>query len=121
MAIAGRLRHRVTISRWTQGSADRAGHAAISYVDDATPTAANVQELSLRGGAREVSGPDLDQVALADALVFLPITTTIDGRDRIVGVSPAAIAGRTWSIIGLPRDAGGRGRHIEIDAQRVRA
>ena len=120
MAIAARLRHRVTISRWTPGAPDDVGHKEPTYVDDPEPTPANLQEVSLRG-AREVTGPDLDQVAIVDAIVFLPITTAIDGRDRLKGVSPAWIAGKAWSIIGQPRDAGGRGRHIEIDAQRIRA
>lgn len=120
MGIEGRLRHRVRIGRWTPGALDRAGHAEPTFVDDEDATPANVQERSLRGST-EVNGPDLDQVAVIDAIVFLPMSTSIDGRDRITGVSPAWIAGKVWAIIGQPRDAGGRGRHIELDAQRIRA
>lgn len=120
MAIESRLRHRVRISRRVAGATSGWGKQAVTFTDDATDTPALVQERSL-AGSREISGPDLDQVALIDTQIFLPIGTVLTGRDRLTGVSPASIAGRVYQIIGEPRDAGGRGRHLELDAERLRA
>ena len=109
MAITSRLRDSVTISRWVAGAADAWNRTGQSHVDDAFQTKANVQ---VRRG-RVVRGPDLDAVAISDALIFLPIGATIGTRDLI------RHGGATYRCLAAPRNAGGRGRHLEIDAQRI--
>lgn len=113
MPIAARFRHTLTISRWTpSGSSDSGGHAIAGYVDDADTLKGNLQERA----ARKVPSGELEGVALSNAIVFLPIvasTTSLKAPDRLKK------DGLVYQIIGLPRDAGGRGRHFEADLVRV--
>jgi hypothetical protein len=113
MPIDARFRHTLTISRWTTtGSTDSGGHAVRAYVDDADTIAGNVQERA----AREVTTGELEGVALSDAIGFLPIvssTTSLKAPDRLKK------SGLVYQLVGLPRDAGGRGRHLEADLVRV--
>lgn len=113
MPIASRFRHTLTISRWTDtGSKDSGGHAVSAYVDDEDTIKGNVQERA----AREVTTGELEGVALSDAIGFLPIqdaTTSLKAPDRLIK------SGLFYQLVGLPRDAGGRGRHLEADLVRV--
>jgi hypothetical protein len=113
MAIAARFRHSLTISRFTEsGTANARGNQPKSYVDDADPIRGNLQERA----AREVPTGELAGVALSDAIAFLPIaeaTSRLRAPDRLkLGVL-------VYELLGLPRDAGGRGRHLEADLRRV--
>ena len=110
MSIAARFRHSLTISRFTEsGTANARGNLVRGYVDDAEPIMGNLQERK----AREVPTGELAGVALSDAIAFLPITTVLSARDRLKSGS------LTFELLGLPRDAGGRGRHLEADLRRV--
>jgi hypothetical protein len=113
MAIAARFRHSLTISRYTEsGTANARGNQAKSYVDDTEPIMGNLQERA----AREVPTGELAGVAISNAIAFLPIataTSTLRAPDRLKK------AGLVYELLGLPRDAGGRGRHLEADLRRV--
>lgn len=110
MAIAHRFRHAITISRWTLGATtDPRGRRNDSWVDDGSAIAGNVQ----RRASREVPTGEAGTVAISNAIGFLPIGTVVNDRDRLkVGAS-------TYAIVGPPRDAGGRGRHLELDLRVV--
>lgn len=109
MAIAARFRHSITISRWTGGaSTDARGHRNDGWVDDDAPTRGNIQRRSSRELADENGN-----LEVSDAIGFLALTETVTGRDRL------KLAGSTYAIVGGPRDAGGRGRHLELDLRVV--
>ena len=113
MAIAARFRHALTISRFVEsGSANARGNLVKGYADDAAPIMGNLQERK----AREVPTGELSGVALSDAIAFLPITAatgTLLAPDRLKKGS------LVYELVGIPRDAGGRGRHLEADLRRV--
>jgi hypothetical protein len=113
MSIAARFLHSLTISRFGEtGTANARGNLVAGYVDDAAPIMGNLQERK----AREMSTGELAGVALSDAIAFLPIvsaTQSLRAPDRLKK------AGQTYELVGLPRDAGGRGRHFEADLRRV--
>lgn len=113
MAITARFRHTLTISRLIEsGTANARGNQTRSYVDDAATIKGNLQERA----AKEVPSGELAGVALSDAIAFLPITsatTSLRAPDRL---KKALLV---YELIGLPRDAGGRGRHLEADLRRV--
>lgn len=113
MAIAARFRHTLTISRFTEsGAVNARGNQAKSYVDDAAAIKGNLQERA----AREVPTGELAGVAVSDAIAFLPIsstTSTLRAPDRLKKAATA------YELVGIPRDAGGRGRHLEADLRRV--
>ena len=110
MAIAARFRHELTISRFTEsGSANARGNLVRGYVDDAATIKGNLQERA----AKEVPSVELAGVALSDAIAFLPITTVLLAPDRL------KLGALVYELLGLPRDAGGRGRHLEADLRRV--
>jgi hypothetical protein len=107
MAIASRLRHDVVIRRWTAGTTTTGrGHKDPTYVDDAA-IKGNIQ----RRSSREVSTGESGGVATSDAIGFLPIGTTVTQKDRLVE------SGSVYGIVGPARDAGGRGRHLELDLE----
>ena len=110
MAIAARFRHELTISRFTEsGSANARGNLVRGSVDDAATIKGNLQERA----AKEVPSGELAGVALSDAIAFLPITTVLLAPDRL------KLGALVYELLGLPRDAGGRGRHLEADLRRV--
>jgi hypothetical protein len=113
MAITARFRHTLTISRFAaSGTANARGNLVRGYVDDTATIKGNLQERA----AKEVPSGELAGVALSDAIAFLPITAatgTLGAPDRLTK------GGLVYELIGLPRDAGGRGRHLEADLRRV--
>lgn len=115
MAIVARFRHSLVLSRFTEsGVANARGNLTRSYVDDAEPIMGNLQERK----AQEVATGELAGVALSDAVAFLPIdaaTSSLAAPDRI------KLGALVYEVLGLPRDAGGRGRHLEADLRRVTA
>lgn len=115
MSIAARFRHQLVISRYGEsGVANARGNLTQGFVADADPVMGNVQERK----AREVPTGEREGVALSDAIAFLPITaatTSLRASDRLLR------ADLVYELVGLPRDAGGRGRHLEADLRRVTA
>lgn len=110
MSITARFRHTLTISRFGEsGTANARGNLVKGYVDDTATIKGNLQERA----AKEVPTGELAGVALSDAIAFLPITTVLVAPDRL------KLGALTYELIGLPRDAGGRGRHLEADLRRV--
>ena len=110
MAIASRFRHAITVSRWTQGaSTNSSGHRDDRYVDDGSPIRGWIQPRE----SLEIETGEDDGVAISDAIGFLPITATVSARDRLKE------SGRTFAIVGPPRDGGGRGKHLELDLRQV--
>ena len=113
MSIAARFHHSLTISRFIEsGTANARGNLARSYVDDAEPIRGNLQERA----AREVPTGELAGVAIANAIAFLPIvasTSSLHAPDRL------KLGTLVYELLGLPRDAGGAGRHLEADLRRV--
>lgn len=115
MSIAARLRHTLTISRFTEsGTANARGNRVAGYVDDSATIKGNLQERA----AKEVPSGELGGVALSDAIVFLPITTATSSLRAADRLKAGTLV---YELVGLPRDAGGRGRHLEADLRRVTA
>lgn len=107
MAIAARLRHDVVIHRFTAGSEDEIDGRG-NRTDTWVPAAA-IPGLVQRRASREIRGADPDGVGVSDAKAFLPIGTGVDGHDYLEA------EGSVYEVIGPARDAGGRGRHLELD------
>jgi hypothetical protein len=109
MSIASRLRHSLVVSRFTVGAtADERGHRSQTWTDQ--PAVAGwLQEVS----SHEVNAPEFGGVAISDAIVFLAIGTVLTARDRIV------FGAASYEVLGTPRDAGGRGRHLEAALRRL--
>lgn len=109
MPIASRLRHAITVNRWTQGgTTDSRGRRDDSWIDDPDPIPGNIQ----RRSSRELVDENGD-AAISDAIGFLAIDAAVSSRDRLKEGSS------TYLIVGPPRDAGGRGRHLELDLRLV--
>ncbi len=105
------------IERYTLGAATPRGHQAVSYVDDPTTIRGLVQEQKSRsGGTNEITGPDLYEAVIVKAAIFLPINATVTEHDRL----RRADTGARYELVGPLRDAGGRGRHLEVEARRVK-
>lgn len=113
MPIAARFRHTITISRLTSlGTANARGNRPKAYVDDAATIKGNIQDRA----SREVPTGELADVATSDAIAFLPIaaaTMLLRAPDRLT------TSLLVYQLVGIPRDAGGRGRHLEADLRRV--
>lgn len=105
MAIASRFRHSLVIGRFTAGSTrDSAGHRADTFV----PQAAIMGNLQDRASV-EIVAPEFEGVSFSNAIGFLPIGTVLSPRDRIT------FGAAVYEVLGMPRDAGGKGRHLEVD------
>lgn len=107
MPIASRFRHDVVIHRHTAGEeedVDARGNRTDEW-EPQDPIKGNVQ----RRSRREIRGTDPAGVAVAEAIAFLPIGTSIDEDDLLQA------EGSLYEVIGPARDAGGRGRHLEVD------
>jgi head-tail adaptor len=110
MPIASRFRHSITIHRWTAGvSTTPRGNRADTWVPDEDPIRGWIQPRT----SREIETDEHTGVAISDALGFLPITATVTARDRLEESS------RIFAIVGPPRDAAGRGKHLELDLRQV--
>lgn len=108
MAIASRFRHTLILRRTTpSGAADARGHQAATI--EAATIKGNLQERK----ARDVSGGELHGLAVSDAIAFLPLTIPFEP-------SEIETSGIRYTALGTSRDAGGRGRHRELDLRRVR-
>lgn len=108
MAIEQRFRHEVVIHRHVAGEPDELdsrGNRTGDEFEPQAPIRGNVQ----RRSPREIRGTDPAGVALADGIAFLPIDTAVDADDYVQA------EGSMYEVIGPPRDAGGRGRHLEAD------
>jgi hypothetical protein len=113
VTITARFRHTLTISRFIEsGTANARGNLVKGYVDDAAAIKGNLQERA----AKEVSTGELGGVALSDAIAFLPIA---EATSRLLAPDRLKFGALVYELIGLPRDAGGRGRHLEADLRRV--
>lgn len=115
MVIATRFRHTLTISRFIEsGTANARGNQPKTYIDDTATIKGNLQERA----AREVPTGELAGVAISNAIAFLPIaaaTSNLRAPDRL------KLGALLYELVGLPRDAGGRGHHLEADLRRVTA
>lgn len=108
MAIASRFRHALVLRRSTpSGAPDARGHAT-PVVEEAS-IAGNLQERS----ARNVEAGELTGLAVSDAIAFLPATIPFEPDEIETG-------GLRYRVLGSTRDAGGRGRHREVDLRRIR-
>lgn len=110
MPISSRFRHTITISRWTEGlETNASGHRVDSFVDDPDTVRGWIQPRA----SREIETDEHAGVAISDALAFVDIAAVITARDRLKeGTS-------TYQVVGPPRDAAGRGKHLEIDLRLV--
>jgi len=110
MGIASRFRHDIAIHRWTTGgSTDSRGQRNDTWEPDATSVRGWIQPRSSRevetgGGA----GP-----AVSDALGFVDIAAVITARDILQE------SAHLYEVVGTPRDAAARGKHLEIDLVEV--
>jgi hypothetical protein len=116
VSIAARLRHELVVEQYTEGADTPRGHKAITYVDGETIQGLVQEQKSSSGSAAELTGPDFDEVVVAKANVFLPIDAPVTERDRLRIVA----TGARYELIGPLRDAGGRGRHLEVEARRIK-
>jgi len=116
MSIRARFRHELVIERATPGATTPRGHTLEGFTDVSPSVWGLVQERPdrSRGGA-EVDAPDHDQLVLPLADVWLPFGTEITNRDRLRVVA----TGVRYEVVGPIVDAGGRGRHLEAECQRV--
>ena len=111
MPIESRFRHAVVIHRWEAGDEDQVD-ARGNRTDEWEPDeaiAGNVQDRA----SREIRGTDPDGVGVTDAIAFLPVGTDVDGHDYIQA------NGSLYEVLGPARDAGGRGRHLEVALLKV--
>lgn len=110
MGITARFRHSLVIGRWTASAVDSAGHKVVSFV--AQPAImGNLQETD----GHEVVAPEFGDAVISNAIAFLPIGAVLYARDRIT-FGPAV-----YEVLGAPRDAGGRGRHLEVNLRTVKS
>jgi hypothetical protein len=109
MPIASRFRHDLVILRRAAGSADARGDVADTF----TPQDPIKGRLHPHVSS-ELRGVEPEGVARADGWAFLPIDTAIAAADRIQDVTASA-EGPVYEVVGIPRDAAGRGRHLELD------
>lgn len=108
MAIAARFRHTLVLRRTVRsGTPDARGHLVVTP-EEAT-VAGNLQERQ----ARDVGTGELAGLPVSDAIAFLPITIPFE-PDEI------ECSGIRYEALGSTRDAGGRGRHRELDLRRIR-
>jgi hypothetical protein len=111
MAIASRFRHSLVIGPWTIGATtDGRGHRNDTFVAQ-TAILGNLQETE----SHEVVAPEFGGAAISNAKAWLPIGTVLTARDRIT------FGSKTYEVLGTPRDAGGRGRHLEVDLRTVKS
>ena len=109
MPIAARFRHTLVLRRSVvSGAADGRGHQART-TEEAT-LAGNLQERR----ARDVAQGELAGLPISDAIAFLPMAIPFE-PDEI------ELEGVRYEALGSSRNAGGRGRHRELDLRRVRA
>ena len=113
MAIAARFRHELVVEVYTPGTTtDARGHTSTTATwVDGPAFHGLIQERK----AREIPTGDLAGVAISDATAFVPIGTAVRSVDRIRRLD----TGARYAILGEPRDAGARGRHLELDARRL--
>lgn len=101
--------HRVAILRKSPASEDDWGFPAGSEVVVASDVPALIQ--ARRVGSRESAVP-LD-VPVANGVGFFAVGSDIRSGDVVVRGS------ERWEVMGLPRDAGGAGHHLEVDLRRI--
>lgn len=110
MPIASRFRQSLVIQRYAAGSPDARGDVAATFTPQAPirgwiqPSPKPPTELR----ALEPAGASTDR-----AIAFLPFGTTIGPADRI------ALGDELYEVVGPAADAGGRGKHLEVDLLRV--
>jgi hypothetical protein len=110
MGIASRFRHDIVVSRWTEGTTtDSRGHRDDAWVDDDEPIRGWIQPRA----SREVETDETAGTALSDAIAYVGPNEVITDRDYLKEGS------RVFEVVGPPRDAGGRGKHFEIDLLQV--
>lgn len=110
MAIASRFRHTIVIHRWTAGGAtDSRGARNDTWEPEPTTVRGWVQP---RRG-REIGTDEGAAVAISDSMAFLDISAVVSPRDILQE------GDRLFAIVGPARDAGGRGRHLELDLRLV--
>lgn len=113
MAIADRFRHSLVVERLgtSTGTSPR-GHALQALADDHA-TRGLVEETA----GREIEGPELGSTVVANVRIFVAAGEDVTEADvvRRVDVDPA----RRYEVL-FVRDPGGRGRHLELDARRIK-
>lgn len=110
MAITSRFRHTIVIHRWTQGGAtDSRGTRNDTWEVDEDTVLGWIQPRR----SREIGTDEGAPLAISDHLGFLPATAVVSGRDILQE------SARLFAIVGPARDAGGRGRHLELDLRLV--
>lgn len=108
MAIAARFRDTLILRRSVRsGPRDARGHQ-VATIEEAT-LAGNLQERA----ARDVRTGELAGLAVSDAIAFLPVSIPFEPDEIETG-------GIRYETLGSSRNAGGRGRHRELDLRRIR-
>lgn len=106
MPIEARFRHELVIHRLVPGADTTARGNRVDTWEPQDPIAGLIQP-GLRG-AHELRGTEPDQLGFDDALGYVSIGTVVAGADYIQkGES-------LFEVIGPASDAGGRGRHLEL-------
>lgn len=112
MSIAARFRHTFVIEKFTEGATTQRGHKVVSYPDQGTIKGLAQER---KGGSSEVTAPDQGERVIAIADIFLPLDAAVTARDRL----RRSDTGVRYELVGPLRDAGGRGRHLQVEARRV--
>lgn len=111
MSFAALLNERVVIERVTPGAEDEWGNPALEWATLATvdgsvqPKSATEVALQSQGGAE-----------ITTHVIYL-LPTDITGADRVRLEADAE--GPYYQLTGKPRDAAGRGHHLECDAREI--
>lgn len=115
MTFGRLLRHRVTVQRPADAPPeDEWGQPTLApYADVATDVPALIQEGTGRQ-ANETPESHQQGAVIRGALIFLPWGTDVTTHDRL----HRAATGDTWEVQ-MVVDAGGQGRHLELQAERV--
>lgn len=110
MSIASRFRHDIVIHRWTAGGAtDSRGHRDDTWVPVVPPVRGWIQPRA----SREIQAAETAGVAVSDHLAFVDIRAVITAKDILQESE------HLYDVIGQPRDAAARGKHLEISLREV--
>lgn len=104
MAIASRFRHELVISRRQNGETNDRGDATVTFQAQ-SPIAGLIQEHA----GTEIRGSEPALTGRTEAWLYVPIGTEVAIRDRVTH------GDRVYELVSEPRDAAGRGRHLEAD------
>lgn len=117
MAITDRFRHRLVIHRLQPGGDTDGRGNRVDTWEPSDPVPGLVMPWK---PSREFRGIEPEGVGVVDSIGFLTIGTVVGPADYIVPVADEVFEGdEVFEVIGPAQNAGGRGRHLELDLHEV--